>query len=117
MLKTILILSLPLVLMSKEIDVVKVSEAMGHIIGKNLDALGLDFDLEAIVKGLKEESEGKTSPMNDDECVQAIGVLQDEKMASILEEEFEQVDAISNGDQIKDDEDYPFSTTDTAKHR
>lgn len=81
-------------------DVAKISEAMGHIIGKNLEQLGVDFDLEAIVKGLKEESEGKSSPLNEDECVQAIATLQEEKVASTVENELEQADAISNGDQI-----------------
>ena len=57
---------------SKELDVGKISEAIGHLIGKNLEELGVDFDLDAVVKGLKEESEGKASPLSDDECVQAI---------------------------------------------
>jgi len=98
-----------------EPDLVTVSEAMGHMIGKNLEALGLDFDLDAIVRGLKEESEGKGSPLNEDECVQAIANLQEEKMAATTEENLEQVDSISNGDQI--DEDHPFPTADSAKYR
>lgn len=111
-----ILLSLPLILTAEELDVSKVSEAMGHMIGKNLDALGLDFDLDAIVKGLKEEAEGKSSPMNEDECVQAIAILQEEKMERTVEEELKEADAISNGDQIKDDEDHPFSTTNSPKH-
>lgn len=112
-----LFLSLALTGFSAELDVAKVSEAMGHIIGKNLQSLGLDLDLEAIVKGLKEESEGKTSPLNEDECVQAIAVLQEEKISTLSEGELEYVDAISNGDQIKDDEHHPFPASDSSKHR
>ncbi|PIS02639.1 MAG: hypothetical protein COT85_04275 [Chlamydiae bacterium CG10_big_fil_rev_8_21_14_0_10_42_34] len=101
----------------EEMDVAKISEAMGHIIGKNLDSFGLDFDLDAVVKGLIEESEGISSPLNEDECVQAIATLQEEKIAETTEHELEQVDAVSNGDQIKEYEDYPFSTPDSPKHR
>lgn len=112
-----LLFALPLLLSAEELDVAKVSEAMGHMIGKNLEELGLDFDLDAIVKGLREESEGISSPLNEDECVQAIAVLQEEKMQGTAEQELEQVDALSNGDQIKDNEDHPFPAADPSKHR
>ena len=99
-------------------DVGKISEAMGHIIGKNLEQLGIDLDLEAIVKGLKEESEGKSSPLNDDECVQAIVNLQEEKVAATVDNELEKADSISNGDQIQDDnENHSLPTTDPSKYR
>ena len=112
-----ILLSLPLILGASEgLDVTKVSEAMGHMIAKNLDALGLEFDLDAIVKGLREESEGISSPMNEDDCVQAIVILQEEKMTATIEEELEKADAISNGDQITEYEDHPLPTADSAKH-
>lgn len=107
--------SLPFIGFSEELNVDKISEAMGHMIWKNLDTLGLDFDLDAIVRGLKEESEGKISPLNEDECVQAIATLQEKKINAITEQDLEQADAISNGDII--DENPPFPTSDSAKHR
>lgn len=113
--KAALILSLSVSLFAQEPDVTKLSEAMGHIIGKNLQSLGLDFDLDAIVKGLQEESEGKSSPLNEDECVQAIAVLQEEKMATTTDRELQQTDSVSNGDQIH--EDPPFSAPDSPKYR
>ncbi len=116
MLKTSLLLGIALTGFSDEaLDVAKVSEAMGHIIGKNLQSLGLDFDLDAIVKGLKEESEGKNSPLNDDECVQAIAQLQEEKISATIETELKQADAVSNGDEIH--EDSPLPTPDSSKYR
>jgi peptidylprolyl isomerase len=93
-----------LTLFAKEPDIVEVSEAMGHIIGKNLESLGLDFNLDAIVKGLKEESAGLSSPLNEDECVEAIHTLQDEKIAATTEQDLIQADAIANGDQIVDNQ-------------
>lgn len=98
-------------------DIVKISEAMGHMIGKNLEALGFDLDLDAVVRGLKEESEGKMSPLTEDECVQIITALQEGKMLETIEKELETTDAISNGDEIPDDEDHTFPTSDPAKYR
>jgi hypothetical protein len=114
--KIIFFLLLVLNIFGSDLDVVKVSEAMGHIIGKNLQELGLDFDLEAIAKGLKDETEGKNSPLTEDECVQAIGMLQEEKINITVETTLKQVDEISNGDEIPN-ENYSFPTADSTKYR
>jgi peptidylprolyl isomerase len=62
---------------AQEQDILKLSEAFGHLIGKNIDTLGLKFDIDRIVKGLKDSSQGKESPMSEMECVQAISVAQE----------------------------------------
>ncbi|QVL55582.1 MAG: FKBP-type peptidyl-prolyl cis-trans isomerase [Simkaniaceae bacterium] len=68
-----------------KIDVQKVSEAFGHLIGKNLDSLGFEFNMEQVIKGMEDSVAGKSSPMNETECVQAISLVQEEsfqKMAA-----------------------------------
>jgi peptidylprolyl isomerase len=50
----------------------KLSEAFGHIIGKNIENLGVHFDIAALIKGLQDETAGKESPMTEAECVEAI---------------------------------------------
>jgi peptidylprolyl isomerase len=70
---------------NSEHDIAKISEAMGHLIGKNLQALGLELDVQAIVKGLKDAAEGKNPPMNEDDCVQAIATLQEESFSAAAE--------------------------------
>jgi hypothetical protein len=117
MFKAILVCVLPLIGFTEQLDVAKISEAMGHMIGKNLEMLGLDFDIDAIVKGLKEESEGKVSPLNDDECVQAITELQEAKINTLTDQELKLADTSSNGDQINDDENNSLSTPNPSKHR
>lgn len=97
-------------------DIKQVSEAMGHIIGKNLFSLGVDLDLDAIVKGLKEESEGKGSPLSDEECIKAVNNLQEEKITTVGSEALESADAISNGDLVHDESD-SISTADSSKYR
>ena len=59
------------------LDVAKVSEAFGHLIGKNLESMGVRFDIAKVIKGLQDASEGRTAPMTELECVQAITSVQE----------------------------------------
>lgn len=77
---------------SAEHDIAKISEAMGHLIGKNLQSLGLDLDVQAIVKGLQDAATGKHSPMSEDECVQAIAILQEENFSAVAEQNLIEAD-------------------------
>jgi peptidylprolyl isomerase len=61
---------------SKDVDTKKLSEAIGHIIGKNLEDLGFELDLKRIITGIKKGSHNKNSPMTEDECIQALAKLQ-----------------------------------------
>lgn len=58
-------------------DVAKISEAFGHLIGKNLESIGFKFDIVQVIKGLQDASQGKNAPMSETECVQAISVIQE----------------------------------------
>lgn len=48
-------------------DIKKLSEAFGHFIGRNLNPPGVKFDLEEIVKGMRNGAAGKPAPMSDKE--------------------------------------------------
>lgn len=50
-----------------EIDMKKLSEAFGHFIGRNLKSPGVSFDLDSIIKGMREGAAGKPAPMTDQE--------------------------------------------------
>jgi peptidylprolyl isomerase len=69
----------------KNEEVAKISEAMGHLIGKNLQALGLPLDIDALVRGMHEAAEGKESPLSEEECVLALSSLQEESAARAAE--------------------------------
>ena len=60
-------------------DSAKLSEALGHLIGKNLQSLDVPLDINAIAKGLKDEAAGISSPMSEDACLQTLMKLQEEK--------------------------------------
>ncbi len=63
-----------------------VSEAFGHLIGKNLESLGFEFDMAKVVKGIQDASAGIESPMSEAECVQAISKDQEKKFKKVSEE-------------------------------
>jgi peptidylprolyl isomerase len=72
---------LPFVLFAEGVpDVTKVSETMGHMIGKNLQALGLNLDMEAVAKGLQESAQGKEAPITNEECMVAISVIEENSL-------------------------------------
>ncbi len=60
-----------------EQDVRKISKAFGHIIGQNLESLGLNFDLKEVILGIEECIKGESSPLTESECIQAISLMQE----------------------------------------
>ena len=73
---------------NENIDPNKVSEAFGHLIGKNLESLGFDFDIQKIIKGLEDSIAGKTPPMTETQCVQAISYVQEEAFQKTAEKNY-----------------------------
>ncbi|MEX0962047.1 MAG: FKBP-type peptidyl-prolyl cis-trans isomerase [Simkaniaceae bacterium] len=60
-----------------QVNLKEVSEAFGHLIGKNLDTLGFNIDIQAVVQGIMDSAAGKDAPMSENECVQAISEAQE----------------------------------------
>lgn len=60
-----------------QIDMKKLSEAFGHFIGRNLKSPGLNFDLDSIIKGIKEGAEGKPSPLTEKEYESMMTAVQE----------------------------------------
>ena len=69
-----------------DVDVNKVSEALGHFIGRNLNTTGIKFDLENLVKGLREGAAGKPAPMSDADYEKAMTELQQKAFNATAEE-------------------------------
>ncbi len=61
----------------KKPEITKISEAFGFLMGKNLESIGLKFDIQSVIKGLQNAAAGKTSPMTEMECIQAITAAQE----------------------------------------
>ncbi len=75
------------------LNVAKISEAMGHLIGKNLQDLGLNIDLASVIKGMQDAASGKVPPLNEDQCVQAISLLQEENLSAAAEKNLSDAEA------------------------
>ena len=58
-------------------NIANISEAFGHLLGKNLDSMGMKFDIAKVIKGLQDSSDGINAPMSEMECVQAIAAVQE----------------------------------------
>ena len=78
---------------SENIDIKKVSEALGNFIGKNLKTPGLDFDVDSLVKGIKDGAAGKPSPMDEKEYEQAMLKLQQRALETIATKNLSEANA------------------------
>lgn len=76
-----------------DLDINKVSEALGNFIGRNLNSPGLHFDLESIIKGIRNGASGKPSPMSDQEYEQAMAKLQQQALQAVSSKNLEAANA------------------------
>ncbi len=66
-------------------ELTQISEAFGNFIGKNLKATGIEFDIDAIVKGIRDGAAGKPSPLSDAEYEQKMIALQESAFKKIAD--------------------------------
>ena len=83
-------------------EIIKISEAFGHLIGKNLESIGVELDIQAIVKGLKDSAAGKNSPMTESECIQAITVAQESIFTEMADKNKVQAEAFLEKNNTQD---------------
>ncbi len=69
-----------------QVDIKKISESFGHLIGKNIQSLGFNFEIADLIRGLQNSIAGEVPPMSEQECVQAISVLQEVNFKKVAEE-------------------------------
>ncbi len=55
----------------------KLSESYGHLIYKSLESPVVKLDFNSVIKGLNEAKNGKSSPMNEQEYEEAVGLIQE----------------------------------------
>lgn len=79
--------------LEESIDVSKISESFGHLIGKNIETIGFQLDIAKVIKGLQDEAAGKASPMSEVECFQAISTVQEGIFKKQAAENLVQADA------------------------
>lgn len=70
----------------------KISESLGHLIGKHIENLDLPLDLNALAKGIEEERAGKASPLNEEDCMEAIAALQKKRSGELAKKNREEAE-------------------------
>ncbi len=76
-----------------QVEITKISEAFGHVISKNLENIGVKFDMAQVVKGLQDAIAGKEAPMTEMECIQAIASAQAKVFKDQCAENLKRADA------------------------
>lgn len=66
-------------------DIRLVSEAFGHFIGRNLNSPGIQFDLESIIKGIRDGATGKPAPLSDADYEKAMASMQEKAFKATSE--------------------------------
>jgi len=70
----------------QEVNITKISEAFGHFIGRNLQAPGVKFDVDSLIKGIRDGVAGKPSPMSDEDYEAAMLSLQEKAFNQLSED-------------------------------
>lgn len=66
-------------------DVMKLSKAFGHLIGRNLETPGVTFDLDSIIAGMRDAAAGLEAPMSETEYEEAMSALQESAFNRLAE--------------------------------
>lgn len=69
-----------------DVNISLLSEAFGHFIGRNLKSPGVTFDIDAVIKGLKNGAAGQPAPMSDQDYELAMAKLQEKAFAALSEQ-------------------------------
>ncbi len=74
----------------EKIDVDAISKTLGHLIVRHLDNPGIDFNIEQMVQGIKDEKAGNPSPMSEEEYEQTIALVQEKIFLKTAENNLEE---------------------------
>ncbi len=73
-------------------DVAKISEAFGHLLGKNLDSMGMKLDIAKVIQGLQDAAAHKEAPMTEVECIEAITAVQEAAFKETAQQNLKQAE-------------------------
>lgn len=68
-----------------QVDMKKLSEAFGNFIGRNLQSPGLKFDMDSLIKGIREGSTGAPSPLTEKEYEEMMLAVQERAFKEMSE--------------------------------
>ena len=71
---------------SEKGQILLLSEAFGHFIGKNLHNPGIQFDLERFIKGIRDGAAGKAAPLSEEDYQQLLELYQEKAFTEFAQE-------------------------------
>lgn len=74
-------------------EISKLSEAFGHFIGRNLKNPGVHFDIESIIKGIRNGYSGSPAPMSEQEYEKMMAKLQEQAFKQLSQENLKAANA------------------------
>jgi peptidylprolyl isomerase len=74
------------------VEMQKLSEALGHLLGKHLEELNVPIDLSAIAKGMEDRAAGLDSPLPNEVCLKEISKIQEKKNKEIEQKNLVEAD-------------------------
>lgn len=77
------------------------SEAFGHFIGRNLNNPGFNFDLESVIKGIRNGEKGKPSPMSDEKYEQLLQTYQAKAVMALSDENLRKATDFLAGNKLR----------------
>ena len=83
------------------VDIKLISQAFGHFIGRNLKSPGAEFDLESVIKGIRDGAKGAPAPMSDKEYETSMTKLQEQAFEKMARENLEAANAFMQKNQAE----------------
>ena len=103
-LSALMLFSLPLLAEqnAEEVDYGRLSETLGHLIVRQLQQPGFTFQLDKVIQGMKDEQEGKPSPMSEEEYEQMVCALQEQQFLHAAEHNLAEANAFLTENSAKE---------------
>jgi len=83
-------------------DNTKLSETFGHLICRSIDNPIINFDLESIIKGMRDSAAGSTAPMTEEQFEEVIATLQDESFQQLADSNLKQAESFLTTNRSND---------------
>lgn len=79
---------------TSKVDMAKISETFGNFFGRTISnpALGIQLDIDSVVKGIREGAAGRSAPLTEEEYEKAISFLQEQAFTKLSDENLETAD-------------------------
>jgi len=87
---------------SKEVDYNSLSKTLGHLIVRQLNQACFNLNLDQVIQGIRDEREGKPSPMTEEEYEQAVCSLQEQHFLQTAEKNLAEANNFLQNNALKE---------------